>query len=263
MFIVESDIQVYTENGYENSRAVTGIYSDGSSGGREFEPLMLDGSPDCGSICVVTAAGSSYYMNENGELIENSYEVGPVCGRNLQSALLGLWGRDGVKRELTLESCRIYEIGKDYSDELPEDILHEKVVEELFRKLLDSNGRLDDSEIARDYIAELTEFDEQNPTFTKKLNSPELKAVAQYLIGISEKSAIENAPEGAKLVSDPSAYETLKSKLAKTFTTREIKILEGWTRGETVDQALSSKALALAPKFSAKVSFFAKLFGKK
>lgn len=260
LFVSESEREVYTEIGFEKQRRIDGFFTDPGEGRREIEPGCLPGSPDSGRICVVTASGSSFYMNENGECIENSYMVGPICAKNLQSAFSALFGK--VKRELTLESCALYDIDRDYSESEPEDIFSAKLVGELFKKVANCNGKLDGESIARDYIAELTEFDEQNPAFTTKLNSKELKAVADYLMKTAEKSALQAAPKGAKLINDPGAFESLKIKLAQTFTSSELKQLEPLTRGEDAPSELASKALALAPKLKTKVSLFEKLFGK-
>lgn len=260
LYVSESEREVYTEVGYEKQRCVDGFFTTPGEGRKEVDPACLPGSPDSGRICVVTASGSSFYMNDNGECVENSYMVGPVYAKNVQSALVSLFGK--VKRELTLESCKLYEVDKDYSETEPEDIFAEKLISELFKKVAAGNGKLDEESMSRDYVAELTEFDEQNPAYTTKLNSNELKAVADYLMKTAEKNALESAPKNAKLVSDPGAYEVLRTKLAQTFTTAEIKKLEPMARGESVPAELESKALALAPKFKAKVSFFAKLFGK-
>ncbi len=260
LYVSESEHEVYTEIGYEKQRRVDGFFTAPGEGRTEVDPVCLPGSPDSGRICVVTASGSSFYMNDKGVCVENSYMVGPVCAKNVQSALVSLFGK--VKRDLTLESCLLYEIDKDYSETEPEDIFAEKLIGELFKKVAAGNGRLDAESMSRDYVAELTEFDEQNPAYTTKLNSKELKSVADYLMKTAEKTALESAPKNAKVASDPGAYEALKTKLAQTFTTAEIKKLEPMTRGEEVPAGLGSKALALAPKFKAKVSFFAKLFGK-
>ena len=257
LYMVKSSRNVYTETGYETRECVDGFFTSPSENSVGVDPVCLPGSPDSGRVIVVEATGCSFYMNENGECVENRYEVAPVIAKNLQSAFCSLFGR--VKRELTLESCKIYEIGKDYSSDEPEDIFTAKLTGELFKKVSAANGKLDPESMSRDYIAELTEFDEQNPAFTTKLNSKELKSVADHLMKTAEENAAKDAKPGAKLVFDPGTYEILREKLAKTFTTRELKLLEA---PDSAPDELKSKALALAPKAKAKVSFLAKLFGK-
>ena len=260
LFISESEREVYTETGYEKQNFIDGFFTSPGDGLKEVDPICLPGSPDSGRICVVTASGSSFYMNEKGECVENSYMVGPVFAKNVQSAFISLFGK--VKRELTLESCKLYDIDKDYSEIEPEDIFAEKLIGELFKKVAGANGKLDAESMSRDYVAELTEFDEQNPAFTTKLNSKELKSVADYLMKTAEANALKSAPAKSKLSTDPGAYEGLRTKLAQTFTNRELSSLEPIVRGEEVPPELLSKALSLAPKFKAKVSLFARLFGK-
>ena len=120
LFMVRTERQVYTETGYETRSVIDGFFTTPAENSVEVTPILLSGSPDSGRVVVVCASGYSFFMNENGECVENRYEVEPVIAKNLQSAFCKLFGR--VKRELTLESCKLYEIGKDYSSEEPEDI---------------------------------------------------------------------------------------------------------------------------------------------
>ncbi len=260
LYVSIKEKQVYTDNGYETRNAVTGFFTSPSEGLEKITPVCLENTPDSGKICVVTASGNSFYMDKNGECVENAYEVGPIYARNLQSAFSALFGK--IKRDLTLESCLLYEIDHDYSDTEPEDILSAKLTSELFKEISSANGKLSDDLKMRDYIAELTEFDEENPAFKAKLSSKELKNTAAHIMQIAESNAAE-AANGKKAVCDPGADEALKMKLARTFTTRELSQLDTWSNGGEAPNELVEKALSTAPKFKIKTSFFEKLFGKK
>lgn len=257
LYMLETEREVYTDTGSERRKVIDGFFTKELEGTVKISPKLLDGSPDSGRVIVAYASGSSFYLGEGGECIENHYYVGPIAARNMQSAFAAMFGK--IKRELTLESCKIYELDRDYSETEPEDIYCEKLTSELFRKMSESNGKLDDELLSRDYIAELTEFDEQNPAFTSKLNSKELKSVAHDMLARAEAEAMANAPEGAKLAADPGAEESLKEKLAKNLTMRELRLVAS---GEASEELLA-KAGSFMPKFKVKTSFFARLFGKK
>lgn len=261
IYVSVGDKLIFSDNGCETQTAVFGVFSSPSADRVKTELKNLPGTPDSGKICVVTASGSSFYMDKNGECVENSYEVGPIYATNLQSAFSSMFGK--IKRDLTLESCLLYELDRDYSDSKPEDIIDSSLVRDLFKTIAGANGKLSDEITGRDYIAELTEFDESHKVFKDKLNSSELRTVAEYIMKIAEKNMLESAAQGAKVTCDIGADEKLKNDLAKTFTTKEIAMLEKWASGGEVSDELRDKALALAPKFKVKVSLFAKLFGKK
>lgn len=255
--MLETEREVYTETGYEKRRVIDGFFSEMREGAIEVEPRLLEGSPDSGRIVAAYASGSSFYLGEGGECIENHYDVGPIIARNMQSAFSAMFGM--VKRQLTLESCRLYELDRDYSETEPEEVFDEKLTSELFRKMSEANGKLDDGSLARDYIAELVEFDEEKPAFKSKLGSKELNTVASEMLSRAQKDLLAQAPEGARAVSDPGAEETLKSRLAKNLTMREIKLMAD----NEASEELWTKANAFMPKIKLKTSFFARLFGKK
>lgn len=90
-----------------------------------IEPARMEGTPaPCGHVCCAAGTWITLERIEGG--FEAHYtEVGPCWGVNVQSAIGGLFGQPFTRRNIELSSVQLYEIDRDYSVRLPENLKHQ------------------------------------------------------------------------------------------------------------------------------------------
>lgn len=89
-----------------------------------MEPAWMEGTPaPCGHVCCASGTWITLERIECGLNAEYT-DVGPCWGVNVQSAIGGLFGQPVTRRSSELTSVQLYEIDRDYSVRLPENLKH-------------------------------------------------------------------------------------------------------------------------------------------
>lgn len=90
-----------------------------------IDPAWLEGTPaPCGYVCC--AAGTWVTLDRMEGGFNTQYtDAGPCWGVNVQSAIGGLFGQPITRRSIELTSVQLYEIDRDYSVRLPENLKHQ------------------------------------------------------------------------------------------------------------------------------------------
>jgi len=182
----------------------------------EISPILLDGSPDTGYACV--AEGVMSNLLRDGEDFSVDYtDLDPAWGANFQSAIAAMHGCGFHLKNVEITTLRAYEIDRDYSAGLPENLAG-KYADMANRVYCD--GTLEDDLLRRDFIADYCEEKRLGEEYAAKLESSHLRAIVGSLNETRDKQKRIRCGNLIRRFE-----ERLKGALCRRFSMEELRIL--------------------------------------
>lgn len=140
----------------------------------EIRPIMIEGTPASERyICAAEGVVSTLFRQEDSFKVEYT-DLGPVWGVNMQSAIIQLLGNGSRRHNLEITTLRIYEIDKNYSEGLPDNLAREYgfIADRLSQDDVPTNGVL-----SRDYIASYFERERRDAEIGERYHSKHMDSL--------------------------------------------------------------------------------------
>lgn len=194
---------------------------------------ILEGTPNAEEYACVASGVWALTTKCENEIKATYYDIGPIWGANVQTAIVGLLGDHFNRKRVELCTLQIYEINKNYSVDSPMNLADK------FKYLAYSYGEeasstnefMNTDYIARYHIEQISKIETE-----EKCQSQTMKLIINKVMNIIVAA---DAPMCGKMLNRIEGH--IERVLCHTFSISELKIIAviwGLERNEVISEQI-------------------------